>query len=156
MKKLTALALLVGGLSVAPTFAFQAGMSSSALDSEVRLRLANGESLKAIASDAKIAVVAPAALTASLILNGVAGATVVTSLVEAGLPPCTVVTSAVTTGLDRGAMVKAAILGGADPSNTCLLDPTAAGPGGLQGFTGLGQQRSSTIGGGGGLSVSRS
>lgn len=154
MKKLTALALIAGGLFVVPAFAFQAGMSSSALDAEVHQRLLNGESLKVIATAALGATVGPSALTTSLILNGANGATVVTSLVEAGMSACTVVTAAVTSGLDRAAMVKAAIAGGADPSNTCLLDPTAGGP--SDSGSSFGRSRDSTFSGGGGQSVSRS
>jgi hypothetical protein len=127
-------------------------MSSSALDAEVRQRLANGEALKSIGLDAKRANIAPAAVTSSLILNGAPGPAVVTSLVESDLPVCTVVAAALSAGMSRLDMVTAAIAGGADPNMTCLLDPTAAGDTGSR----FGQSRDPSNGGGGSQSVSPS
>ena len=158
MKKLTTLMLAGAGLLAAlPSYSFQAGMSSGSLDTEVHQRLATGESLKAIDKAAEVATISPASLTTSLILNGIAGSTTVTSLVEAGLAICPVVGSAVASGYERKAMIQAAIAGGADPNTSCLLDPTAAAPGGAGGAPAIGQSRASTYGGGGGnRSVSRS
>jgi hypothetical protein len=134
--------------------AFQASMSTSALDTEVRQRLALGETLRVIADAGKSANVEPAAFTLAILQNGISGETAVSTLVEAGIAVCQVVAAATSAGQDRLTMVKAAIQGGADPGATCLLDPTAAGDVGPG--TSFGDSRDSSSGGGGNKSVSPS
>ena len=156
MKTKTLTMLLLAGaglLSALPVYPFQAGMSSLALDNEIRQRLAAGESLAAIAKAAQTATVSPASLTTSLILNGIPGTSAVTSLVQSGMPVCPVVGSAVASGLERKPMIQAAIAGGADPNTSCLLDPTAAAPGGA-GTPTIGASRASSFSGGGRNAIS--
>jgi hypothetical protein len=155
-------ALAISLISAAPAFAFQPGMTLPSIDSEVKQRLANGESLKTIVTAAHTAGISPAVLTSALILSGANPAAVVTAMVEAGMSANAVVAAAVASGSDSKAMVAAAIAGGADP--TTLTASTAAGgnraggDGGSPGFSGSGfsASRASTFGGGGRSSVSPS
>jgi hypothetical protein len=163
MKTLITVVALAGTLlSVAPVFAFQPGMTSSSIDTEVKQRLVGGESLKSIASAAHAAGISSAVLTSSLILSGADPAAVVTALVEAGMAPNVVVAAAIASGAESKAMVTAAIAGGADPgsltASTASGGPRSGGEGGSPGFngSGFGDSHAPTFGGGGRSSVSRS
>lgn len=171
MNRLILLAtLLVASVSA---FAFQPRETMREVDNEVRQRVANGESLEAIANAAKIAGVSVDVLTSSLILAGKPSTDVVAALISVGFNASSVINAAVNLGGSREALNAVAISKGVDP--TTLLASTAAGGGqsnagagggqpnaggqpSLSGFStsSFGQSRASTVGGGGRSSVSGS
>ena len=142
MKQIIALtALVVISVSAA---AFQPGMTTLQVNTEVAQRVAGGESLDSITAAAQAAGVSPTTLQ--------------TSLMAAGIAPTAVFNSMVAAKYDAASMLPPTAAGG---------NPTAGNNAGgnnpltAPSFTGVnsssfGQSRASTVGGGGRSSVSGS
>lgn len=152
MKNTFRIAVVAGALafSLSAMAAFAPGMTVSQLDTEVQQRLQQGQSLAAIAADAKLAGVSPSMLTYALITQGKDAAEVVSALVSAGFSASSVVNAAVAAGASYKDMVAIAVAAGADP--TAITPATAAGPGGEAGGAGTSGGSSGFGGGTGGFS----
>lgn len=141
MKQIFALAaLVVASVSAA---AFQPGMTTLQVNTEVAQRVAGGESLDSITAAAQAAGVSPTTLQ--------------TSLMAAGIAPTAVFNSMVTAKYDAASMLPPTAAGGTPTAgNNAAGNPLTA-----PSFTGVssssfGQSRASTVGGGGRSSVSGS
>lgn len=155
MSKFIKLGLLFGVLSLSlSAAAFDKNQSADAVESEVQLRLKNGETLQTIAASAFDAGVLPGVLTLALISEKQDPSAVVGALVTAGFPANVVVNAAVTTGAPYGTMLASAVNAGADPGS--ITPPTGAGRSGPAGNSGGTPGNASSGGGGPAGIVSRS
>lgn len=160
MKKMFALAAAL--IASASAFAFDPGMSASAVDEEVRQRMSKGESLAVMSAAGKSGSVQAGVMACSLVRARNASKAVVAAMIQSGYRGSEVVNGAICDGTDRNALVAIAIGEGVDP--TSLLPGTAAGgqpeaglgnAGGFNG-AGFGPSPAATFGGGGRSSVSPS
>ena len=147
MKQIFALAALVV-ISVSAA-AFQPGMTTLQVNTEVAQRVAGGESLDSI--------------TAAAQASGVSPTTLQTSLTAAGIAPTAVFNSMVAAKFDAASMLPPTAAGGTPTAgnNAAGNNPASNSPLTAPSFTGVstssfGQSRASTVGGGGRSSVSGS
>ena len=114
MKKYLVLAAVL--VASASALAFQPRMTPGEVGSEVRQRLAKGESAEAIAKAGKTANVPMSVVFAALTQANKSNADVVAAMVAAGFDAADVINAAVNAGSDRTAMNTVALSAGADPT----------------------------------------